>query len=69
MFKVKSNFMGDFKLGDNINHNLEILSLLYTYQANGTGYQIGLLNRLSSAAGPTGLERRKCKGNYRIEQI
>jgi hypothetical protein len=29
MFTVSSNFIGNFKLGDNINHNLEILQLLY----------------------------------------
>src|SRR5262245_23686312 len=29
MFVVKSGFIGDFALGDNINHNLEILALLY----------------------------------------
>ncbi len=33
MFTVSSGFMGDFKLGDNINHNLEILALLYRQQA------------------------------------
>jgi hypothetical protein len=29
MFVISSNFIGNFKLGDNINHNLEILALLY----------------------------------------
>jgi hypothetical protein len=29
MFVVSSNFIGNFKVGDNINHNLNILSLLY----------------------------------------
>ena len=29
MFVVSSNFIGNFKLGDNINHNLNVLSLLY----------------------------------------
>lgn len=33
MFKVSSGFMGNFKLGDNINHNLRILSLLYDHQS------------------------------------
>lgn len=37
MFTVSSGFMGDFKLGDNINHNLEILALLYRQQAS-SGY-------------------------------
>jgi hypothetical protein len=31
MFTVSSGFTGDFKLGDNINHNLEILALPYRY--------------------------------------
>ena len=34
MFKVKSDFMGSFKVGDNINHNLRILSLFYGFQSN-----------------------------------
>ena len=29
MFTVSSRFIRNFKLGDNINHNLKILSLLY----------------------------------------
>jgi hypothetical protein len=29
MFTVSSSFIGKFKLGDNINHNLEILGVLY----------------------------------------
>lgn len=36
MFKVKSDFIGDFKLGDNINYNLKILSLLYKYRSDST---------------------------------
>ncbi|MFA5792173.1 MAG: hypothetical protein WC884_04035 [Candidatus Paceibacterota bacterium] len=31
MFKIKNDFIGEFKIGDNINHNLRILSLLYNY--------------------------------------
>lgn len=30
MFKIKANFIGSFKLGDNINHNLGILRFLYS---------------------------------------
>lgn len=30
MFKIKANFIGSFKLGDNINHNLRILKFLYS---------------------------------------
>ena len=29
MFTIESKFIGDFKIGDNINHNLGILALLY----------------------------------------
>ena len=38
MFTVPSNFIGVFKTGDNINHNLRILKLLYAYfdEANDT---------------------------------
>ncbi|MEI6288608.1 MAG: hypothetical protein WCP18_03480 [bacterium] len=31
MFKVGARFIGDFKDGDNIKYNLEILNVLYTY--------------------------------------
>ncbi len=31
MFTVSSHFIGSFKLGDNINHNLRIITLLYRY--------------------------------------
>ncbi|NLT77546.1 MAG: hypothetical protein GXX98_13575 [Planctomycetes bacterium] len=33
MFTIQSHFMGSFKLGDNINHNLRILTLLYQFQS------------------------------------
>ena len=33
MFTIESKFVGSFKLGDNINHNLDILALLYGYYA------------------------------------
>ncbi len=36
MFKVKSDFMGSFKVGDNINYNFRILSLFYGFQSNST---------------------------------
>ena len=35
MVTVESKFIGDFKIGDNINHNLEVLSLLYRHYAVG----------------------------------
>lgn len=31
MTVIESNFIGNFKLGDNINHNLEVLHLLYRH--------------------------------------
>ncbi len=34
VFEISSNFIGTFKIGDNINHNLAILELLYrSYEA------------------------------------
>jgi len=33
MFVIQSHFMGSFKLGDNINHNLRVLILLYEFQS------------------------------------
>jgi hypothetical protein len=35
MFTVSSGFIGRFKIGDNINHNLDVLALLYRYSADG----------------------------------
>ena len=35
MFTVGSGFIGNFKLGDNINHNLAVLALLYRYSREG----------------------------------
>lgn len=42
-FTIKSNFIGLFKVGDNINHNLQILSLLYKYYAEAAGADQKLL--------------------------
>lgn len=39
MFTVDSSFIGIFKLGDNIVHNLEVLSLLYEQQVSSTHEQ------------------------------
>jgi hypothetical protein len=36
MFDVPSNFIGTFKIGDNINHNLNILGLLYRFYDTAT---------------------------------
>ncbi|WP_316206849.1 MULTISPECIES: hypothetical protein [unclassified Bradyrhizobium] len=43
MVTVESKFIGDFKLGDNINHNLKILALLYEQYAKGDEAQKKLL--------------------------
>lgn len=45
MFKVKSDFMGIFKVGDNINYNLKTLSLLYDFQSNATEDKKIFLNK------------------------
>lgn len=37
MFAVKSSFIGDFKVGDNINYNLRILKTLYRLLNEGVG--------------------------------
>ena len=29
MITIESKFIGDFKIGDNINHNLKILEVMY----------------------------------------
>jgi hypothetical protein len=34
LFKIRANFVGSFKVGDNINHNLRVLTLLYSYFEN-----------------------------------
>src|SRR5689334_17407863 len=39
MVTIKSNFMGNFKLGDNICFNLAILKTLYDLRAAGTAVQ------------------------------
>jgi hypothetical protein len=45
MFKVSSGFIGDFKLGDNINHNLSVLALLYHYYNGEDESGKGLLRK------------------------
>jgi len=45
MFTVHCNFIGDFKLGDNINYNLKSLSKLYTYYAKETQADRGYLRK------------------------
>ena len=41
---ISSGFIGDCKVGDNINYNLAVLGLLYTYQKINTQNKI-LLNK------------------------
>lgn len=43
MVVIESKFIGDFKLGDNINHNLKVLALLYEQHAKGDDAQKRLL--------------------------
>ena len=45
MVTISSGFIGSFKLGDNIVHNLAILKELYAAQANGTQDQKNLLRK------------------------
>ena len=45
MFTVSAGFMGDFKLGDNINHNLRILAYLYQRQADPHDIDAWLLRK------------------------
>ncbi len=45
MFIVSSHFIGNFKLGDNINHNLRILRLLYRYFEAGEPTEQQLLRK------------------------
>lgn len=43
MFKTSSNFIGSFKIGDNIHHNLRVLGLLYKYFDKANEYEQCLL--------------------------
>lgn len=43
MFKVESHFIGKFKIGDNINYTLKVLSLLYYYFDKGNDREKQLL--------------------------
>ena len=43
LFSINSNFIGSFKLGDNINYNLDILALLYRIYQEGDERERGLL--------------------------
>ncbi|MFH1367428.1 MAG: hypothetical protein ABIH38_05635 [Patescibacteria group bacterium] len=45
-FIVQSHFINDFNLGDNINHNFEILSLLYTQYDSENEFNKNLLRKL-----------------------
>jgi hypothetical protein len=39
MFKVSSSFIGNFKIGDNIHYNLDVLKALYISRAGLPAYQ------------------------------
>lgn len=43
MFTIRSSFIGSFKLGDNINHNLDVLALLYRHHDASTQQERRLL--------------------------
>lgn len=45
MFEVKSHFIGNFKVGDNINHNIKILTLLYEYYDHESDENKNLLRK------------------------
>lgn len=45
MFTVSSEFMGSFKLGDNINHNLKTLGYLYQLQGEPNNRSAWLLRK------------------------
>ena len=45
MFTVNSNFIGNFKLGDNINYNLGVLRLLYRYFESSEPAEQALLRK------------------------
>lgn len=43
MFVIESKFIGDFKIGDNINHNLKILEALYKHYSEADDAEKALL--------------------------
>ena len=45
MLTINADFIGDFKLGDNINHNLNILAYLYQRQADPTDVDAWVLRK------------------------
>jgi hypothetical protein len=45
MFTVSAGFIGDFKLGDNINHNLKVLAYLYQRQGDPADADAWLLRK------------------------
>ena len=45
MFTVSADFIGDFKLGDNINHNLKILRYLYARQSDPHDHDAWILRK------------------------
>ena len=45
MFVISSGFIGKFKLGDNINHNLKILTYLHQRQDDPTDHESQILRK------------------------
>src|SRR4051812_26192085 len=45
MFIISSGFIGNFKIGDNINYNLDILALLYAQYAAASEHDRQLLRK------------------------
>lgn len=45
MFSVSSSFIGNFKTGDNINYNLDVVALLYSLYANASPEDRNLLRK------------------------
>ncbi len=43
MITIESKFIGDFKIGDNINHNLKILEVMYKRYAEADDAEKRLL--------------------------
>ena len=43
MLKISSNFIGNFKIGDNINYNLRVVALLYKYFNQASEHEKHLL--------------------------
>lgn len=45
MFTVSANFIGNFKLGDNINHNLKVIYYMHQLMSSSEGRNSGVLRK------------------------